>query len=1558
MCRFTKEEIVGVTTDQFRWKRGPLVIVLAVLLCVPAMGAVAQTDSAFGTQVVRQSAQMIDAEGTDIGVGEFWNTRNNFIVELVAGDGWLLTDVQVYAGSEMPQVKKDKMKPGDFPCDMEFDGRSSRGMIACALEDVLDLSWGGDQDRYIAVHGDLVKVDDEGTVTAENDFWLKPTASTDFANSVIDVTPIHSGFVFTMKFFHPRRGHFIDSPVGGLTYMTPTHTGVTDSSGAFDYFPGETVDLWVGTVYLGHASAGHKISPLDIFFVGSDVDPEDLAHTGPVVNMARLLQSLDVDGTPAGGIDITDTVKGCLDMAAEELLLFDPSTQMSLVDFEDSSLVQALIEGTHEQCAGAPGVALVEVSAADAAANLEAGLNASGIFRKNISKEPDFGATKIKLDIMPVYVPGLRSNGEPSYCDLNGTPDDLTDDIQGVPYEEWRLGGDPAEEACDPRDYEDANACQLTLIECREVSKPIVSAYMQQVDIFSANTNETFSSDRFAHDIFVSLSRDDGTTWKRTNVSRMGDLSSFDLETGESFPGTTRTPAMKVVDNNVVVAWTSTYCQSGNPRYAIDVCPDTDGDGIPDPTIDSNDDGIPDTCLIEKMEDAEPVFVEDYPYDNDYYVEDIWGVSGQQRSVDYDEVDDVADLGIGEIPYSCLWASRGTIVTQAELDNGTFASIDADDPDTPDVIEELELGEIVWFKPERLTSGRRDAFFPIVQGTRGAGFSIIWQEDPEGLRPGKGKGPGVGWSGAISNHQTDIWYSFIEIEDFQVVDENFVPGGPPDDGGPESTPGFGRPKALVPFSLPTPISDNNMINADTLKVELDGDGLPLVVDGTFVPLEEVFSGEGELIDGAGTTSYAYLAKDLPEYDYYEERGGTLDLCDTSGANAVITELPGTTAHERWYQFYNNAEEPALKTVCISSDGRLLDGDVGASRPNMSIQKDADGNAYVLLAYEESKGMGDGHETDGGEPVEKEPKPDYGKNLIYHSFAFNQPDLASPGHILNLPATCGPHQVYQLTDDEGNLVYKADGVTPELWCEEGAPIELNFPTVDADGNTLPGDVFQQYRTEVARRVRFIAQGETKVGDSGVVALTIFKQGLEGQGRPADVYIRRIVVGESDADNPFAFSNFECGVWMNEIGYPLYNNNVWGEPYGDPMCWSGGIAGTAADGSRGHYNLTSSMIDLAVDAGPDDDTPDDPTDDMYGTEKVLLWHQDATNIDDESFENYYSNSRSHRGFIRGDYVVIGFSYSPNWAAARNGRDRYNFYVRRSFSAGLDWTTTPPSEGGAGVLVCPEYRTDPDTPDDDGTGNALPAGVSAECMDIEWDSTKPFDEHMVPWLAMVDPATLIDPTVPVLLGAGAFEPARNVSMIMNNHETDLDPRIAATPPVTPLDGRYVKSVSGVDDEGNPYTYFVPAPAKLTIDHPEDKYVDSTYFVAWGTGDNATSTGGTTITPEATPLDLYYTRSSDWGDTYLMVPWNVNPQGSSSNWDQGEFVYRYDFLAHGDPDQGEAQLRSTADGSKMYAIYHEATGIEEDPNVELTRWYPWEPEETHDNDVWFRRVIFWPEG
>ncbi|NNF88067.1 MAG: hypothetical protein HKM97_06050, partial [Acidimicrobiia bacterium] len=1043
------------------------------------------------------------------------------------------------------------------------------------------------------------------------------------------------------------------------------------------------------------------------------------------------------------------------------------------------------------------------------------------------------------------------------------------------------------------------------------------------------------------------------------------------------------------------------------------------------------------------------------------------------------------------IPYSCLWAARGVIVTQKDLDDLTFASMNIEDDPATDVTlctaeadpfecctgdqegscdesAAVGLGDVVWFKPERLTSGRRDAYLPMVASARGAGFAISWQEDPSGLRPGKGKGPGEGWSGAISNHKTDIWYSFISYDDFNIVDEAFVPSGPGDDAtgdGFVDKPGLGRPKAQVPFSLPVRITDNDMVNTHTLKVEestdcpvfpdstgeLDPVCFPEVVDGSFVPIdpEEIaaeFCGhtdadpdtccdpdnheedpncedlKGFFGNLNGTKRYAYMASSIdeidnatglylaggdgkPDYQYYVDGGGTLDLCDLSGANSYMDELPGTSAQERWFGFTNVAG--ADKLVCVASDGRLLDGDVFASRPMLQLQPytkpDGTKSAWALLAYEESKGLGhslaaEAHlETDN--PVgdilgdntddkgqEKPIKQDIGKNMMYHSFDFTQPDLVAPGHIVNLPALCGGlYPTY--CDDRTTTEVETDDDNPTCTCEAGQPVPLYFDYWQEATATDPGEwmpdatKFLQYRYEIARRARFLMQSPGKAGDSKTLGAIIFKQGQEGQGRPADAFIRRFV--KSGSGNPYKFENMQCTTYLDEtFTLPAcpngagdkdsavgYNCNVWGEASGDRLCGgvfygfdaAGDVVTDPADANadfprRDQVNLTSANVDLAVGVGPEDDTPDDPTDDVYNRNKVLLWSQTESNLGDESYglvhadgtacdvlggevcPGMYSNVRSHRGFIRGDFFVVAYALSPNWAAGRNGNDRYNFYVRRSFDGGQTWTTDP---AGDGVYVCPEFRTDPYSPDPDGSGNLPPEVFDELCG--TYDPEAVADGELPPMPAGVAMTHYLDPMVTTpdgvpaqFIGAGQFEPARNISEIKSNKESSGDPRLGTTPPTYPLDGR---------DSALPILRFL-----------EDEYVDNMFFVAWGTVDNEKSTGSSGVKAESGPLDLYYTRSENYGDSYVKIPWEIGGENSNTG-EVGETVWRYDFVAKGDPEeQGECQLRATSDGSKAYVIWHSTISAEEDPDEEYTRYYPWKPSESSENDLWFRRLIFWP--
>ena len=210
-------------------------------------------------------------------------------------------------------------------------------------------------------------------------------------------------------------------------------------------------------------------------------------------------------------------------------------------------------------------------------------------------------------------------------------------------------------------------------------------------------------------------------------------------------------------------------------------------------------------------------------------------------------------------------------------------------------------------------------------------------------------------------------------------------------------------------------------------------------------------------------------------------------------------------------------------------------------------------------------------------------------------------------------------------------------------------------------------------------------------------------------------------------------------------------------------------------------------------------------------------------------------------------------------------------------------------------------------------------------------------------LDPMGVTPDGVPAqFIGAGAFEPARNLSEIKSNKESSGDPRLGTTPPTYPLDGTDA-TLPNLCPQGD-------------CVHVEDNYVNNMFFVAWGTVDNEKSTGSSGVKAESGPLDIYYTRSEDYGENYVRVPWLIG--GENSNEGYGETVWRYDFVAKGEPEeQGECQLRATSDGSKAYVIWHSTISAEEDPDVEYTRYYPWKPSESTENDIWFRRLIFWPD-
>lgn len=157
---------------------------------------------------------------------------------------------------------------------------------------------------------------------------------------------------------------------------------------------------------------------------------------------------------------------------------------------------------------------------------------------------------------------------------------------------------------------------------------------------------------------------------------------------------------------------------------------------------------------------------------------DLFKLTGAQGIVAY---------SFGNVPYHCVWTTRGV------LDDG--------------------LGKMVWYEPQMLTSGRRDAKIDGPAGSEGAGFGVTWQEDPDGLEPGLGEGPGLGWSGATTHHKTDIWYSAINWNDFNTpTTDSCVPAAD------EET--VCRPVAQKRLMPPVRVSDNDGCKDDTNNTAL------------------------------------------------------------------------------------------------------------------------------------------------------------------------------------------------------------------------------------------------------------------------------------------------------------------------------------------------------------------------------------------------------------------------------------------------------------------------------------------------------------------------------------------------------------------------------------------------------------------------------------------------------------------------------------------------------------------------------------------------------------------
>ena len=126
-----------------------------------------------------------------------------------------------------------------------------------------------------------------------------------------------------------RMGQFIDSPVQGLRYETDTQNGITNADGEFEYIDGESIRFYFGSWLVGEAIATPELTPFSLNGVNGIDDiaqferwwisnvqgsyHTDVRDETRAMNLAFLLQNLDLDSDPENGITLPDNLSDLTD---------------------------------------------------------------------------------------------------------------------------------------------------------------------------------------------------------------------------------------------------------------------------------------------------------------------------------------------------------------------------------------------------------------------------------------------------------------------------------------------------------------------------------------------------------------------------------------------------------------------------------------------------------------------------------------------------------------------------------------------------------------------------------------------------------------------------------------------------------------------------------------------------------------------------------------------------------------------------------------------------------------------------------------------------------------------------------------------------------------------------------------------------------------------------------------------------------------------------------------------------------------------------------------------
>ncbi|MBC2733988.1 MAG: hypothetical protein HF981_06490 [Desulfobacteraceae bacterium] len=1297
------------------------------------------------------------------------------------------------------------------------------------------------------------------------------------------------------------------------------------------------------------------------------------------------------------------------------------------------------------------------------------------IFRKKISKTPEFYSGEAKMSVVPIYAPMKSSKGY--YYTINDLGEaELTDSLE-------------------------------PLADAPEV-KPIVVTYLQEEERAPFNSVPDYDpnedgiaeeGDRYAREVYAAVSFDDGATWKRRNVSRSARKSSYILPNGVDYPGDSESQDLKVVGPYMLVTWMDTLCRSGNPwdiakeddHYQVTGSQahvdynDAHGDNEPRPDL-----GIrPFHCLWSARGYLDPESNEV-----------VW-MKAEQLSVGRRDAYQNFTAGIEPVFAQPPRGRNNNGVHEPLPGTGGFGLSWQEDP------KGLKAGNSRG--PGSGLSGacvnhKTDIWYSAINW---ADFKII-DEDFE-PQAGTGDAEPIGDDGG---------YTEFDCGTCAYVYDPIV--GDPDAGIPAETkfidlpddwtcPRCGgakadfekdsMPHALVAFAPPVRITDNAVCQD---RIPEDVWGHLHLMDATEEPVASCdYTYDGgtpqqpllweELPDdwtcpkcGSGKETFEYTVikikhmgpaycswfKDNPRVDRDDEYvhptdPAYLDARYCLDGEWLAADDPDEVLGDKDTDFDIAYDEDG-KYLGAEINGRLavwtgqpLDGNTGASRANLELVN-WDGKTSAVMAYEETKG-GEGSDKEAMAPEQKAGIPvmvTSGGEVIPSMDAYRALDSSAisvvqgpytnsmcischyehtvpvdrvipapnEGACLANKAKWKPQEVsaiwqyanYPLAEDEVPAPGDSSFITSCVKFEEGMKIctkdstdtdcaykalpdklpgwhgptqdcagcHLPFATKDLDDDLVADRFDKCLDTPADEDVDFVSDSETygcsanqtpgetvaeekeRHGKSvyyhhfpfdfgGLSAETLKAETVRtghrvnqmgwdyDKGEPSDDNARRVRVVVNSSPIPASEGGKDLKLGL------LYKQGIGGQ--GAPadamvQLFSGGFDPDhilkKEDGSPQVWNVSASTV-LAL-GEPNATDPDGEN--GGSTPKVVGYGWGNHNLDDYADWNPFENVFSTRLALKGDNVVTGYAYSANWAAARNAKDVYDFYVRYSPDGGDNWSrpvnvtnlkNNEETVSDCRVMLTPPtqlpwqynqgedswYLYDPlakdlvasDVSVDDfmffgiGTkvntpqprGNTIEFEESEIFLDLSWArGAMPLAAQQRTGLTQLD-------RDPQRLNIHMeYDPER----LNQNYDPDagayLNPLYLNLPKdVLDVQRTVTNDITYGDELG-----FLPNRPNLNYNEAD---LDSLPYFA---------EDGTPIMAETYPLD---------GGAFIYNPVNVNAlEYSTHRW-----------VAKGDANQGDIQVTSNPDGTKFFAIWEQELPILEDGSQD----------HFEGADVWFRKEL-----